>query len=112
MPVAQDFDRIDKWLRSRGKTWQWLGAQCEWESGQMSNWGTRGVPPRHYPAIADVLGESTDWIFGRAESRSTENDHLSPMARKLAAEFDKIASPTRQLDAFAEIIAVITRAAT
>ena len=109
-PVTDDYIRIDKWLEAKGKNWAWLGAQCGWKSGQMSNWSVRGVPAKWYPTIADVIGESTDWIFGRADPRSHANDHLSPMAIKLAAEFDRITNPASQIDAFAEIIAVSTRA--
>lgn len=111
MPHAE-YERVRQWLEDHGKDWRWLGAQCDLKRTQMSNWQARGIPAMRFAAIADAIGQSVDWIAGRTDTPAQNVAHLSPMALKLAAEFDKIADPSAQLDAFAEIIAVITRAAT
>ena len=104
------YDRIEKWLKAHGKDWRWLGAQCNLKRTQMSNWQARGIPAMRYAAIADAIGQSVDWIAGRTDTAAQDAKHLSPMALKIAAEFDKIPDPQRQLDAFAEIIAAVVRA--
>jgi hypothetical protein len=109
VPVATspEYERVQSWLAEHGKSWKWLGAQCDLKQTQMSNWGSRGIPATHYKAIAAAMGQSVDWLCGRADATQQFVSNLSPMALKIAAEFDKIADPSQQIEAFAQIITII-----
>lgn len=105
--TSAEYERVASWLAEHGKTWKWLGAQCDLKQTQMSNWASRGIPASHYKAIAAAMGQSVDWLCGRTDAKAQDTANLSPMALKIAAEFDKIADPGRQLEAFAQIITII-----
>jgi hypothetical protein len=102
--------KIDKWLTANHQSWAWLGQQIGGLSpGRMGNWRRRGVPASQYSAVAAALDESTDWLLGLAEPKGVDPYRLSPMALRLAQEFDGIRDERQQLDAFAQIIALIAR---
>ena len=63
------WERIDGWLTKHRRPWAWLGAQLQYTDQQIGNWKGRGVPPKEYENISLVLGESMDWIVGRAAAR-------------------------------------------
>lgn len=105
------WERIDAELRKRRKTWPWLAKQLGHENRtRIYNWKTRGVPAAEYAGIAVALGESVDWVAGMAPARAASGADPSPMATRIALEFDQIKDAGAQLDAFARIIAVIARA--
>lgn len=103
------WERIDGWLKKYRHPWTWLGEQIGYTDQQMGNWKTRGVPAKEYEQIAVVLHESMDWIVGRAPPRGEDPGSLTPMAIKLAQEFDTIPDMKRQLDAFAQILTIIVK---
>ena len=104
------WERIDGWLTRKRHSWSWLGKQLGYTDQQISNWKSRGVPPKEYESIAVALHESMDWIVGRAPPRGEDPGTLTAMAVKIAQEFDTIQDPKAQLDAFAKIITVIAKA--
>jgi len=105
------FSRIDSELARLGQTDAWLARQLGIERAAIANWRRRGVVPKgRYDDIAVVLGQSADWLAGRAPSRETDLTALSPMALRIAQEFDRITDPAKQLQAFATCIQTITRA--
>ena len=105
------FSRIDSELARLGQTDAWLARQLGIERAAIANWRRRGVVPKgRYDDIAVVLGQSADWLAGRAPSRETDLTALSPMALRTAQEFDRITDPAKQLQAFATCIQTITRA--
>ena len=56
-----------------------------------------------------VIRESMDWIAGIGPARSEDPMQLTAMAIKVAQEFDTITDLKGQLDAFAQIITIITK---
>lgn len=77
----------------------------------MGKWKSEGVPKGRYDEIAVALRQTYDWIAGRAEARAVKVEDLSPMAIRLAQEFDRIKDDRAQLEAFATCLQAITRAA-
>lgn len=106
-PVWQ---RLEAEVTARGRTMTWLAEQLGFSTGRVYNWQKRQVPPSQYQAIAGILGESVDWVTGAAAARSRGGAPLSPMAARLAAEFDSIGNQAAQLDAFAKCLGVIALA--
>lgn len=105
------WDRISLALKERGKNQSWLAEQLGIERAAVANWKRRGiVPPAKYPDLAVIFGESIDWVAGTGEARSASTSSLSPMALRIAQEFDGIKSVDRRLDAFARCISAIVRA--
>lgn len=105
------FARIDAELTRKGQTDSWLARQLGIERAAIANWRRRGIVPKgRYDEIAVALGQSADWLAGRAPARESEPPALSPMALRLAQEFDRITDPQKQLQAFATCIQTITRA--
>lgn len=105
------FSRIDGELARIGQTDAWLARQLGIERAAIANWRRRGVVPKgRYDDIAVALGQSADWLSGRAPSRESDPLALSPMALRIAQEFDRITDPQKQLQAFATCIQTITRA--
>lgn len=104
------YERITLELKRRNKDWAWLADQIEVSRSAAGNWKSRGVPATHHAAIAVTLGESVDWVTGIAPPRRQDPEKLSPMALKLAREFDEIQGQAAQLDAFAKIITIIAKA--
>ena len=105
------FSRIDAELARIGQTDAWLARQLGIERAAIANWRRRGIVPKgRYDDIAVVLGQSADWLAGRAPSRESDPQALSPMALRIAQEFDRITDPQKQLQAFATCIQTITRA--
>jgi len=105
------FARIDAELARKGQTDAWLARQLGIERAAIANWRRRGVVPKgRYDDIAVALGQSADWLAGRAPVRETDSAALSPMALRIAQEFDRITDPQKQLQAFATCIQTITRA--
>lgn len=102
--------RIEAEVVRRGRTMTWLAGQLGYDTGRVFNWQKRRVPPAEYGAIAAVLGESVDWVTGAAAPRARGGAPLSPMAARLAQEFDGIADQAAQLDAFTKCLAIINRA--
>ena len=110
--MPEVFRRIDAELTRQGQTDAWLARQLGIERAAIANWRRRGVVPKgRYDEIAVALGQSADWLAGRAPARETDLAALSPMALRIAQEFDRIADPEKQLQAFATCIQTITRAA-
>jgi hypothetical protein len=104
--------RVSRWLHERKHNQQWLADSLGYDKGRVSNWARRGIPTAEYPNIARITGETVDWVAGVAESKSFDFDKLSPIAKRVAIEFDTITDPDRQITAFAQIIAAIERART
>lgn len=105
------FSRIDDELTRKGQTDAWLARQLGIERAAIANWRRRGVVPKgRYDDIAVALGQTVDWLAGREPARDSSPAALSPMALRLAQEFDKIADAGKQMQAFATCIQVITRA--
>lgn len=104
------WQRLESELKRRKKSWAWLAGQLGYSRARCANWKVRGVPVGEFPALAVALGESVDWVAGMAPARTTAGAEPSPMAARLAAEFDQITDPAAQLDAFAKAVAIITRA--
>ena len=109
-PMDQVWDRLDAELKRRKKNWSWLSTRLGYSRARCANWKVRGVPLAEYPALAVAFGESADWVAGVAEPRGSDGAEPSPMAARLAQEFDAIGDSAAQLDAFAKAIAIITRA--
>ena len=108
---SEVWTRIDEELKRRRKSWPWLAERMGHDGrSRVGNWKSRGVPVQEYPAIAAALGTSIDWVAG-AEVGPEPGANLSPMAMKIAREFDRISDDAAQLAAFAHIIGVIARAA-
>ena len=106
------WDRIAAELVARGKTQDWLADQLGIKPGAVANWKARRVvPPGQYAALAVLFGESIDWVAGTSDQRRPAPAALSPMALRLAQEFDRITDPDKQLDAFARCLSAVTRAA-
>lgn len=104
------WERITAELDRRGRSWAWLSEELGYPTGQTGNWKSRRVPPKDYAAIAEILGESVDWVAGMAAPRASGDAPLSPMAARLAREFDQVRDPAAQLDAFAKCIGIIAKA--
>ncbi len=104
------WERINAELDRRGRSWAWLSEQLGYPTGQTGNWKSRRVPPKDYATIAAILGESVDWVAGVAAPRASGDAPQSPMAARLAREFDQVRDPTAQLDAFAKCIGIIAKA--
>ena len=104
------WERITAELERRGRSWTWLSDKLGYPTGQTGNWKSRRVPPKEYGAIAAIFGESVDWVVGTAGPRASGDAPLSPMAARLAREFDQIRDSAAQLDAFAKCISVIAKA--
>lgn len=105
------FGRIDGELDRLGQTDAWLARQLGIERAAIANWRRRGLVPKgRYDEIALALGQSADWLAGRAPARGTDSATLSPMALRLAQEFDRITDAQKQLQAFATCLQTITRA--
>lgn len=106
--MADDiYTRVRAEVERQGKTMDWLAAQIGVQPPAVSMWRTRGVPRSQYPGIAIALGQSVEWVMGEAE-RAADRP-LSPMALRIAREFDAIQDPTRQLDALARCLTAIGR---
>jgi hypothetical protein len=104
--------RVRRWLRDNKHNQQWLADALGYDKGRVSNWARRGVPPAEYPNVGRVIGKSVDWVAGVTDADPFDYTKLSPIARRVAVEFDTIADVDRQLEAFARIIATIERART
>jgi hypothetical protein len=104
--------RVSRWLHDRKHNQQWLADSLGYDKGRISNWARRGIPTAEYPNIARITGETVDWVAGVADSKAFDFEKLSPIARRIAMEFDTIGDPERQITAFAQIIAAIERART
>lgn len=104
------WQRLDAELKRRGKSWAWLAGRLGYSRARCANWKVRGVPMAEFPALAVAFGESADWVAGAAPPRSSALAEPSPMAARIAQEFDSIPDAGAQLDAFAKIVAIITRA--
>lgn len=109
-PMDPVWDRLDAELKRRKRNWSWLATRLGYSRARCANWKARGIPLAEYPALAVAFGESADWVAGVAEARGTGGAEPSPMAARLAQEFDQIGDSSAQLDAFAKAIAIITRA--
>lgn len=107
--MEKAWDRVERWLSKRNRNAQWLADRLNYSKQRVSNWKKRDIPKSEFPAIAAELGETTDWLAGLAPAKSLDSDRLSPMARKLAQEFDTISDPEKTLEAFARILSVIDR---
>lgn len=53
-------------VRQTPSSWADLGRQIGATRQRLTNWKTRGVPPKDYPAIADAFGWSVDQLLGTA----------------------------------------------
>lgn len=109
-PKDQIWQRVDARLQQRRKSWAWLGEQLGLTSGRMGNWNRRGIPASLHVQIAAALDESVDWLLGLAPPRGADPYALSPMALRIAMDFDSIKDDRKQLDLFATIISLIGRA--
>lgn len=108
---SEVWTRIDAELKRRKKSWPWLSERMGHAGrARAGNWKSRGVPAQEFPAIAAALGTSIDWVAG-TDPGADPGANLSPMAMKIAREFDRITDDAEQLAAFAHIIGVIARAA-
>ena len=64
------FSRIDAELARKGQTDAWLARQLGIERAAIANWRRRGVVPKgRYDEIAVALGQTADWLAGRAPAR-------------------------------------------
>jgi hypothetical protein len=109
-PMHPSWKRIDAELTARGRSITWLAQRMESSVQRVYNWQSRGIPASAYPELAEALGKSIDWVAGKDEDEPSGASGLSPMAMKLAVEFDRIKDDAAQLAAFAHIIGVIARA--
>ena len=69
--------RVDKRLKADGKEWKELGAAIDCTASQMGNWYKRGIPAKHYAAIAAFFGEPIEWVLGVSTTTSWPFDLVS-----------------------------------
>jgi hypothetical protein len=108
--MADDtFQRILAEVEAQGHSLKWLAAELGIGPEAVMMWRSRGkVPASQLAHVAVALGQSIEWALGKAE-RSPARP-LSPMALRIAREFDRITDPERQLDALASCLTAIGRA--
>jgi len=104
--------RVWELLRQRGRTLQWLVDKLSVDGKTYSiqrvhNWKTRRLPASAYQAVAHALGESVDWIVGQAPPKRLDISKMSPMAVKIAQEFDSLGDDAKQLETYTKIIGLI-----
>ena len=70
---------INAELKRRKLGWKWLADRLEVSIQRVQNWKTRGVPARHYRAIAEVLQTLTiDEIEGVTADKADDDSGLTP----------------------------------
>lgn len=74
----------------------WLSEQLGYTLQRVQNWSVRGVPAREYRALAQVFGESLEWVIGTAPRRR-DQPKLSQAAIKLAEFFDAATEEERRM---------------
>lgn len=76
------WNRIDKELERRRKSWAWLYSTLGYDRQRVNNWRRRGVPPKEHQAIAEALGRTVDWV-AKGDDEPIEN-HAIRRANQLA----------------------------
>jgi hypothetical protein len=66
MESLDAWERVSAELERRGLGLAWLADKMECSIQRVQNWTTRGIPKGAYGDVAAALGESIDWIAGRA----------------------------------------------
>lgn len=72
--MDQVWERIDKELARRRKTWQWLYTELGYSKERVNNWSRRGIPATQYVAISHALGKSVDWLISDADEAPEDID--------------------------------------
>lgn len=62
------WERLDNELNRRKLGWQWVANGLHFDIQRVHNWKSRGIPPMHFRAIADLFGVTVDWIEGLEEN--------------------------------------------
>lgn len=100
--------RIADELKRKKRSWSWLASRMNYSAERVGNWKTRGIPAASHADIAVALGVTVDWLIGVGSADAGREP--SPMAMRIAWEFDRIQDEAAQLSAFIHIIGVIARA--
>jgi hypothetical protein len=58
------WDLIEKLLKERGKSREWLEVALTLEKNNISNWKKRGVPKSRVAEIATILNTTSDYLLG------------------------------------------------
>lgn len=66
------WDRLNNELNRRKLGWQWVANGLNFDIQRVHNWKSRGIPAMHLRALADLFGETVDWIEGLAEHKVQE----------------------------------------
>lgn len=77
----------------------WLAGKLDYSLQRVQNWSVRGIPAREYPAIAQVFGESLEWVAGLAPRKAKEKESEGLAFRDLNAFETQLVTFFRQLDA-------------
>lgn len=102
-PIERVLAELDRCGHNRA----WLARKLNVSQQSIYNWTRRGIPADMFAAVAKALDRSVDWVAGVAPFDERSVPVLSPMARKLAEEFDAIDGDHAQLVAFVRCLAIV-----